>query len=381
VDLEFGEGESELRDNVRSVLAGICPPSVVRALYDHGREPVEIWDKMVELYWPALAVAEEHGGLGSGYVELAIVAEEVGRATVPSPWLATATQFAPAIAELGGPEQQAHFLGPLAAGTLTGTLALAEHGRWRLADVDATATPTASGSWLLRGVKEAVFDGDRADEVVVVTRAGDGFGAFVVPRGDLVVRSRTVIDPTWPIADLELDGVEVPADRVLGVPGTEAMADGLRRTLEAATVAIATATVGTCRVIFERTLEYAKVREQYGKPIGSFQALKHRFADMILSVERATGLCYFAALTIAEDDPRRAEAASLAKAAAGDCQRLLIGEGLQLHGGIGYTWENDLHFWLKRAKAGDAMFGNAVSHRAVIAELIGLTPAGDKVAA
>ena len=255
----------------------------------------------------------------------------------------------------------------------TGTLAVAERGRWRLDEVRATATATGGGSWVLAGVKEAVFDGASADEFVVVARAGAGLGAFVVPRGDLIVQPRKVIDPTWPIADVVVDGVEVVAERVLGEPGDPAVEHGLERALQQATVAIATATAGTCRVIFERTLEYAKIREQYGRPIGSFQAIKHRLADMYLAVERATSLCYFAALTIAEDDPRRSEAASLAKAAAGECQRLLVGEGLQLHGGIGYTWENDLHFWLKRAKAGDAMFGNAVSHRAALAALLGLT--------
>jgi alkylation response protein AidB-like acyl-CoA dehydrogenase len=162
----------------------------------------------------------------------------------------------------------------------------------------------------------------------------------------------------------------VPAERVLAEPGS---ADrGLARALEAATVALATATAGTCRAIFDMTLAYAKVREQYGKPIGSFQALKHRLADMYLSVERASSLCWFAALTIAEEDPRRAEAAHLAKAAVGECQRLVVGEGLQLHGGIGYTWEHDLHFLLKRAKAGDAMFGNALSHRAALASMLRL---------
>ena len=140
-------------------------------------------------------------------------------------------------------------------------------------------------------------------------------------------------------------------------------------------MALALATVGTCRRIFELTLEYAKVREQYERPIGSFQALKHRLADMYLAVERATALGYFAALTIAEDDPRRAEAAALAKAAAGDCQRLLVGDGLQLHGGIGFTWEHDLHFLLKRAKAGDALFGTAAAHRARLARRLGLVAA------
>ena len=154
----------------------------------------------------------------------------------------------------------------------------------------------------------------------------------------------------------------------------------LGRVVEEATVALATATAGTCRMIFETTLQYLKEREQYGRPIGSFQALKHRMADMYLAVERATSLCYFAALTIAEEDPRRSEAASLAKAAVGECQRLVAGEGLQLHGGIGYTWEHDLHFLLKRAKAGDALFGNAAGHRARLAELLGLTASAERVA-
>ena len=130
--------------------------------------------------------------------------------------------------------------------------------------------------------------------------------------------------------------------------------------------------VGTCRVIFETTLEYAKVREQFGKPIGSFQALKHRFAKMYLELEKASSLAYFAALTIAEDDERRSIAASMAKAQASECQRLLVTDGLQLHGGIGFTWENDLHFWLKRAKSADVMLGGGAFHRARVAQLLGL---------
>jgi alkylation response protein AidB-like acyl-CoA dehydrogenase len=325
---------------------------------------------MVELYWPGLAIAEEHGGVGMGFLELAIVAEQLGRATVPSPFLATVTQFAPAIRELGDDAQRSQHLPRVAAGEVTGTLAVAEDGRWDLGAVRATATPS-SGGWLLHGTKDAVFDGSTADEVIVVARAEAGLGAFLVPRTDLVARRRHVIDPTLPIADLVLDGAEVPADRVLGRPG--AVDRALGRVLEEATVALATATVGTCRAIFDATLEYTKVREQYGRPIGSFQALKHRLADMYLAVERASSLCWFAALTIAEEDPRRTEAASLAKAAVGECQRLVVGEGLQLHGGIGFTWEHDLHFLLKRAKAGDAMFGNALFHRSTLAALLGLS--------
>ena len=371
MDLEFSDEEAELRDNVRSVLAGICPPSVVRAIYESKGEPAGVWEQMVELHWPALAIAEEHGGVGLGYVEVAIVAEELGRATVPSPLLATITQFAPAIRELGDEQQRAAFLGPVAHGELTGALALAEARRWDLDAVRMTATRDGD-AWTLNGTKDAVLDGASADEVVVIARAPEGIGAFVVPGSSVVATPRSSIDPTMPLADIRLDGVAVPADRVLGEPGSPEIVRGVQRAAEEATVALAAMTVGACRKIFEDTLEYTKQREQYGKPIGSFQALKHRLADMYLSVERATALCYFAALTIAEENERRTEAASLAKVAAGDCQQLLVQDGLQLHGGIGYTWEHDLHFLLKRAKTGDALFGNTTNHRAQLAHLLGL---------
>jgi alkylation response protein AidB-like acyl-CoA dehydrogenase len=379
VDLEFSQEEAELRDNVRAVLAGSCPPATVRAIYEGKGDAGPVWDKMVELYWPALAIAEQHGGLGLGFVEVAVVAEELGRGTVPGPYLATVTQFAPAVRELGAESPlAAELLGEVAAGEITGTVALAEGGSWELAAVQATATPAddGAGGWVLRGRKDSVLDGAQAGEVVVVARAEgttgiEGLGAFVVPGDALTASPRRMLDPTVPVADLALDGVAVPADRVLAAPGAEGVAAALDRAGQEATVALAIGTAGACRATFEHTVEYAKVREQYGKPIGSFQALKHRMADLYLSVERATSLCYFAALTIAEDDPRRAEAASMAKAAAGECQRLVVQDGLQLHGGIGYTWENDLHFLLKRAKVGDVLYGNSVHHRALLAERLG----------
>jgi alkylation response protein AidB-like acyl-CoA dehydrogenase len=379
MDLELSDEESDLRDNVRAVLTGLCPPAVVRAVYEGKGDAASIWSTMVELSWPALALPEQHGGLGMGFVEVAIVAEELGRAVVPGPFLATVTQFAPAVRELGGDSPlAADLLGEVAAGESTGTVALAESGRWEPSAVAATAVE-GSGGWALNGAKEAVLDGAEADEVLVVARAtgtssAEGLGAFVVPRTDLAVTPRPVVDPTLPLADLVLDGVVVPPDRALAAPGTPGVAKALDRAGHEATVALATATVGSCRAIFEQTVEYTKVRQQYGRPIGSFQALKHRMADMYLAVERASSLCWFAALTIAEDDPRRAEAASMAKAAAGECQQLVVKDGLQLHGGIGMTWENDLHFLLKRALSGDALYGNAVHHRARLARMLGLVP-------
>jgi alkylation response protein AidB-like acyl-CoA dehydrogenase len=317
-----------------------------------------------------------------GFVAVALLAEELGRAVVPGPLLATVSQFVPVLREVGAGADRggpvADLLARVAAGEITGTVALAEDGRWEHAAVGATARELAGG-WALAGAKCAVLDGAAADELLVVARTAgsagpDGLGVFVVPRADLAVTPRTVVDPTLPVADLGLDGVIVPADRVLAVPGAPGVAAALDRAGQEATVALACAVVGACRVVFERTLDYAKVREQYGRPIGSFQALKHRLADMYLAVERATSLCYFAALTIAEDDARRAEAASMAKAAAGECEALVAGDGLQLHGGIGVTWENDLHFPVKRAIAAAALYGNAVHHRARLAAMLGLAP-------
>jgi alkylation response protein AidB-like acyl-CoA dehydrogenase len=373
MDLELSEDEAALRDNVRSVLAGICPPAAVRAVFEAKGDPASIWSRMVELDWPALGVPEAAGGLGMGYVAVALVAEELGRAVAPGAFLATVTQFAPAVRELDG---SSDLLARVAAGQVTGAVALAEEGGWEPAAVAATARETVDG-WVLAGAKRAVLDGARADEVLVVARAegtegAEGLGAFLVEGRSLDATPRAVIDPTLPLADLVLGGVHVPPDRVLAPPGTEGVAEALDRAGQEATVALAASTVGACRVVFERTVEYAMVREQYGRPIGSFQALKHRLADMYLAVERATALCYFAALTIAEEDPRRAEAASMAKAAAGECQALVAQDGLQLHGGIGVTWENDLHFPVKRAITGDALYGNAVHHRARLARMLGL---------
>jgi alkylation response protein AidB-like acyl-CoA dehydrogenase len=372
MDLEFSDEQAALRDNVRAVITRVCPPSVVRAVFEGQPASPAIWITMVDLDWPGLAIAEEYGGLGSTFVELAIVAEELGRVTVPSPFLATSTQFTIAIAELGDEHARGRFLAPVARGKSTGTLAYAEHGRWTPDAVKTTAVQDGD-RWRLDGAKHAVMDGATADEIVVIARGADGLGAFVVARNDIEVTPRPVLDPTTPIADLTLAGVEVPPDRVLAAPGSASVEDALERAVQQATVALAIATTATCRMIFETTLAYTKVREQYGRPIGSFQALQHRLADMYLAVERATALCYYAALAISEDAADRGTLSSGAKVGAGDCQRLVVEEGLQLHGGIGYMWESDLHFALKRAKAGNALFGDAVAHRAQIARQLGLT--------
>jgi len=372
VDFEHTDDQLELRDNARAVLASACPPSLVRAVYEDGASSDALWARLVGLDWPAIGIAEEHGGLGLGFIEVGVVVEELGRVVAPSPFLATVSQLAPMLREAGAAE----LLPRIADGSCTGTLALAEDGVWRTGAIATTARREGSG-WLLDGVKSHVLDGATADELAVVARldgtAGDdGLGAFVVPGAAITAQPRPVIDPTVPLATVVLDGVEVGHDRVLLEPGDPGAPRAIERALQEATTAMALSTTATCRAIFETTLQYAKDREQFGRPIGSFQAIKHRLADLYLAVERASSLAWFAALTIAEDDDRRAVAASMAKAAAGDCQRLVAGDGLQLHGGIGFTWEHDLHFSLKRAKSGDLLFGTAAAHRAQLARLLGL---------
>jgi alkylation response protein AidB-like acyl-CoA dehydrogenase len=252
MDLELSEDEAALRDNVRAVLSSVCPPAAVRAVYEGKGDVASIWARMVELDWPALALPEAHGGLGMGFVEVALVAEELGRAVVPGPLLATVTQFVPLVREVGGDSPlAADLLRRVAAGELTGTVALAESGRWDPSAVSTVATASAGteGAWELRGTKDAVLDGADADEVLVVARAAgtsgdDGLGVFAVPRAQIEATARKVADPTLAIADVVLDGVVVPPDRVLAAPGTPGVAAALDRAGQEAAVALAAVTVG-----------------------------------------------------------------------------------------------------------------------------------------
>ena len=380
MELEFTPDQEELRDSVRAVLERECPIGMVRSVVEDGVAPDALWKQMVELGWPALTVPAEQGGLGLGWVELAVVVEELGRAVAPGPFVATVGLFLPAVQSTADAAQLARVLPRVAEGSLTGALALTEaSGGSDPATVRAEAVRHGAG-WELSGTKTAVLDGDSADELLVVARepgteGDDGVVAALVPRAAAtVMRNRppeAPLDATRGLVHVTLDGVSVGADRVLGQPGP-ATARALRSAIEAGAVALAVEIVGTCQTIFDVTLEYAKQREQFGVPIGSFQAIKHKFADMLVSLERARATSYFAALCVAENDPRRSIAASTAKAAAGDCQALLAKEGIQIHGGIGYTWEHDMHLYVRRAKTDAALLGNTHEQRARIAdELLG----------
>lgn len=322
---EFDSDQQLWQKTVREVTAKECPSTLVRTVVDNGADPAPLWKTYVGLGWTELVESE-------AAVELAIVLEELGRATDPTPFLATTTQFAPLVAGRTRPDR---------AG------AAVYEGISAVRDADG---------WLLRGTAHRVLDGDRADDIAVVTDAG----VFTVRADQVSARRTSAFDPVLHLADIVFDDVRAEAD-----PDTDVDVEKARHV---ALAGLAVTMVGACRRILDLALDHVRNRQQFGVPIGSFQAVKHRAADMHVAVERARALAYFAALTIAEDDPRRRLAASMAKAAAGECQSTVFRSGLQLFGAMGFTWENDLQFALKRARAGEHMLGSAAEHRALIAE-------------
>ena len=323
--LEFDADQRLWQSTVRDVITRQCPPALVRGVAEDGVDPTPVWKAYVDQGWTELNDPEST-------VELAIVLEELGHATDPTPFLATMSQFAP----LAGARFDPHE---------AGTAVYAGVSAHRDAD-----------GWVLDGTARHVLDGDRADRLAVVTDAG----VFIAAANQVSVRREAVFDPVLHVADLSFNEVRVPDSDRLTIDR--------ERAHHIALTGMAITTVGACQRILDLVLEHVSSREQFGVPIGSFQAVQHKAADMHVAVQRARALAYFAALTIAADDPRRRLAAAMAKASAGECQSLVFRHGLQLHGAMGFTWENDLQFALKRAKAGEHMLGGAAEHRARIAE-------------
>lgn len=361
MDFELDEDQLGLQAAVAEVLSKECPPSYLRAVVTGDEDPAGLWRTVAGLDWPGLTVPEEAGGLGASAVELAIVLEQLGYVGDPTPFLATTTQFAPVIAACGDDEQRARFLGAVASEATPGTLALAgPDGRW---DPSAPVLEAArqGDQWALRGTAAYVVDGDRAAELAVLARTENGLEAFVVPADAVHARRTPAFDEALHVAEVTFDGATVGEDRRLA--GGDAAA-GFERALDEAITGLSLVMVGACQRALDLVIEYVSGREQFGVPVGSFQAVKHKAVDMYVAIERARAVGYFAALTIAEHDDRRTQAASMAKAAAGQAQRLVFQHAIQLYGGIGFTWENDVHLYLRRAKAGELLFGGAAEHRA-----------------
>ena len=344
MDFELTDEQLELQAVLRDLVDRECPPSLPRAVVAGTDDGSALWKTLVQLEWPGLTVPEDDGGTGASAVELAIALEELGRGADPTPFLATTSQYVPVVRECATPEQRRPLLSAVCGG---GTGAVAWDG------VEAEAV---GDGWQLTGTARFVLDGDRADELAVVTPSG----VFVVPKADAAATRVPALDGTLHVAEVAFDGVSVPAERALTAPGAD-------RAREEAVTGLAATMVGASQRILELVLEHVKSRHQFGVPIGSFQAVKHMAVDLYVAIERARALCHFAALTIAEDDPRRTSAASMAKAGAGDCQRIACAHGIQLFGGLGYTWENDLQIYVRRAKAGELLLGSTAEHRAIVA--------------
>jgi alkylation response protein AidB-like acyl-CoA dehydrogenase len=360
MQFELDDDQHALQQTVQGVISKECSPAFVRAVIDDGADPAAWWATMVGLYWPALAIAEKAGGLGMGWVELAILLEQLGRAVDPSPYLATTTQFVPGVRCCGTADQATRWLGAVAAGTITGALALGQQ------TLRATAV---NGGWRLDGTVLNVVDADRADEIAVAAALDQDIALFVVNRvaadRTLIVQPIPTFDQTAHIAHVTFVGVDVAGDRRLA---GDDVASGLAAAVEEATLGWAVTTVGACQRILDLVVDHVKQRHQFGVAIGSFQAVKHKAVDMYVAVERARAVAQYAALTLAEGDPRRTIAVSMAKAAAGDCQEIVCQHGVQLFGGMGFTWENDLQIAFRRAKLGASMFGSTSEHRRRIAQ-------------
>jgi alkylation response protein AidB-like acyl-CoA dehydrogenase len=326
--LEFDADQRLWQETVRDAVGKQCPPSLVRSVAEDGADPAPLWKVYVDAGWTELTDPENA-------VELAIVLEELGRATDPTPFLATTTQFAPLVGDRFDPQQ---------AGA---------------AVYDGVTAYRDADGWILDGTARHVLDGDRAERLAVVTAAG----GFVVDADAVTTRRNEIFDPVLHVAEVGFNRLHLSDDERLTVDA--------ERARHLALTGMAMTTVGACQRILDLALGHVKSRYQFGVPIGSFQAVQHKAADMHVAIERARALSYFAALTIAADDPRRRLAAAMAKASAGECQSLVFRHGLQLFGAMGFTWENDLQFALKRAKAGEHMLGGAAEHRALIAEEYG----------
>src|ERR1700730_2686274 len=376
MDFAFSEEQEMLRRSARDFLAKECGSKVVRKLME-GPDPYDpvLWRKMADLGWTALGIPEQYGGVGS-FLDLVVVLEEAGRALLPGPFFATMGLAVPALLEAGTGPQKKNVLGRIASGEARATVALTEPaGRWDADGIALSATRSGEG-WRLDGTQLFVADAAAAGFTVVAarTRASgeEGVTLFLVegrPPGMTVTPLRTM-DMTRRWYQVGFDGVLLPHDAVMGAPDRGWTAR--RRALEWGEAAICAEMVGGAQHVLETSVEYAKTRQQFGKPIGIYQAVSHKLADMLLEIESARSATYYAAWAIDADAPDRSLVASIAKAYVSDAYRKAAGNGIQVPGGIGFTWEHDMHLYCKRAKASEVTLGDATYHRELVAQALDL---------
>jgi alkylation response protein AidB-like acyl-CoA dehydrogenase len=379
MDFGFSQEQELLRATARKFFENECTSDFVRKRMEEpaGVTP-EFWAKLAEQGWLGLVYPEEYGGSGLGFVDLTVLMEEMGRASMPGPFFSTVILGGLTILEAGSADHRKAWLTKIAAGEARATLAWTEpNARWDAAGVTTTAR-AADGGFVLNGTKLFVLDAHTADVLVVVARTAEGarpeegVSLFLVEAGTRGLETKLLptMDQTRKLCEVALRDVRVRADALLG-PRDGGWAP-LARVVERATVALCAEMCGGAQRVLDMTTEYAKIRIAFGRPIGSYQGVKHRAADMLVDVENAKSLTYYAAWAVDENAPEAALAASMAKAYASDAFRKVAGAGIQLHGGIGFTWEHDLHLYFKRAKSSEFTFGDATYHRERVAQLIHL---------
>jgi alkylation response protein AidB-like acyl-CoA dehydrogenase len=371
VNFAFNEEQEELRKTVRSFLEAKSPESAVREQMDtEAGFDAAVWQQMGEqLGLQGLVIPEEYGGSGYGYIELIVILEEMGRALLCAPFFSTVVLAGNTLIHSGDDAAKADYLPGIASGETIAALAFTEeNGRWDEEGVTATATKDGD-TWKLSGTKTYVIDGHTATLLIVAARTDAGVSLFAVdPAAAGVTRTPlATMDQTRKQARIDLDGVE---GRLIGTDGEGWTV--LSQVLDLAAVALAAEQVGGAQFVLEMAVQYAKDRVQFGRPIGSFQAIKHKCADMLLEVESAKSAAYYAGWCASELNDELPATASLAKAYCSEAYFHATAENIQIHGGIGFTWEHPAHLYFKRAKSSELLFGDPTYHRELLAQRIGI---------
>jgi alkylation response protein AidB-like acyl-CoA dehydrogenase len=376
VDFAFSDEQDAFRETLRRFFEEKCPTTEVFRLMetDAGYDP-GVWKQMgEELGLQGLLIPEEYGGQGFGFLELGIALEEMGRVLLPSPFYASACLAANAILAAGDDAQKSELLPGIASGETLASLALLDAGgQWDPASLRMEARPDGD-AFVLEGEKTCVLNGATADLLVVAARLPGSTGeeglCLLTLRSDdagVTLEPMATLDATRKQARLHLRGARA---RCLGEPG--GAGDALHQTLDRAAIGLAAEMAGGADRCLQMAVEYAKQRSQFARPIGSFQAIKHKCAEVLLEVELARSAAWWACWTAAEDNEERGEAAHLAKACCADAYLQAAAENIQIHGGIGFTWEAAPHLYYRRAKVSQTLFGDSVHHRRRLVDGLGI---------
>lgn len=373
MEFTLSDEQSMLRDTVRSLLEDKSRSSRVRDVMESSSGVDEdLWGAMADMGLPAMHVPEEFGGAGFTFMETGLVLEELGRAIAAVPYFSSVVLGATAVLIAGSNEQKTEILPNVASGGMRLALATVEDGRgWGTGDVAAEATAD-DGSYVIHGAKAYVVDGHSADALVVSAREGNGVSLFLVPADapHLTRHRMQTMDTTRQQAVVRFDGTRVPDSARLGEAGSGVAT--LDMLYDVAVSMLAFEQVGGAQRCMEMAVDYAKERKQFGRAIGSFQAIKHKCADMLVQIESARSAAYYAGWAASNSHDELTVAAPTAKAYCSDAYFFCASENIQVHGGIGFTWEHDAHLFFKRAKTSQLMFGDPAEWRALLASRLGV---------